>query len=119
MIFLFFFSSRRRHTRFDCDWSSDVCSSDLLSEENRFLEVTYANGEKEVLYFKDFACGAMIESVVRRAKKLALKRLIAGGPKGINADEVGAAARLEVKENRGLAHNRQPREPARTAGPQS
>src|SRR6267378_2437801 len=47
-----------------------------LSEENRFLEVTYANGDKEVLYFKDFSSGAMIESVVRRAKKLALKRLI-------------------------------------------
>src|SRR5213594_2222656 len=45
-----------------------------LSEENRFLEVTYANGDKEVLYFKDFSSGAMIESVVRRAKKLALKR---------------------------------------------
>src|SRR5882762_11088313 len=45
-----------------------------LEEENRFLEVTYANGDKEVLYFKDFSSGAMIESVVRRAKKLALKR---------------------------------------------
>ena len=52
-----------------------------LSEENRFLEVTYANGDKEVLYFKDFASGAMIESIVRRAKKLALKRLIGGGPR--------------------------------------
>src|SRR2546430_1980150 len=31
-MFCFFFSSRRRHTRFDCDWSSDVCSSDLLPE---------------------------------------------------------------------------------------
>src|SRR5712692_5648379 len=47
-----------------------------LSEENRFLEVTYANGDKEVLYFKEFSSGAMIESIVRRAKKLALKRLI-------------------------------------------
>src|ERR687888_811995 len=53
-----------------------------LSEENRFLEVTYANGDKEVLYFKDFASGAMIESIVRRAKKLALKRFIGGGHKG-------------------------------------
>src|SRR6266550_7872239 len=56
-----------------------------LGEENRFLEVTYANGDKEVLYFKDFSSGAMIESVVRRAKKLALKRLIGGGEKGISA----------------------------------
>src|SRR3990167_6579966 len=47
-----------------------------LTEENRFLEVTYANGDKEILYFKDFSSGAMIESVVRRAKKLALKRYI-------------------------------------------
>src|SRR5213594_2222660 len=47
-----------------------------LGEENRFLEVTYASGDKEVLYFKDFASGAMIESIVRRAKKLALKRYI-------------------------------------------
>src|SRR5207248_10665236 len=57
-----------------------------LSEENRFLEVTYANGDKEVLYFKDFSSGAMIESVVRRAKKLALKRYIGKGEKGINTD---------------------------------
>ena len=53
-----------------------------LEEENRFLEVTYANGDKEVLYFKDFASGAMIESIVRRAKKLALKRYIQTGDKG-------------------------------------
>src|SRR6266852_1314850 len=58
-----------------------------LSEENRFLEVSYANGEKEVLYFKDFASGAMIESVARRAKKVALKRLIGGGDKGLNPDD--------------------------------
>src|SRR5580698_9616740 len=109
-ISLFFFSSRRRHTRLTCDWSSDVCSSDLdaeaardiftkyvltglplhpddvaenggsaqatvsamiqrvvermysETEENRFLEVTYANGDKEVLYFKDFNSGAMIQN---------------------------------------------------------
>src|SRR5207249_1486036 len=58
-----------------------------LSEENRFLEVTYANGDGEVLYFKDFSSGAMIESVVRRAKKLALKRLIGGGEKGVSAND--------------------------------
>ncbi|PYM26586.1 MAG: proteasome ATPase, partial [Candidatus Rokuibacteriota bacterium] len=87
-----------------------------LTDENRFLEVTYANGEKEVLYFKDFACGAMIESVVRRAKKLALKRLIAGGPKGINADDVVAAVREEFKENEDLPNTSNPDDWAKIAG---
>ena len=50
-------------------------------EANRFLEVTYQNGDKEVMYFKDFSSGAMIENIVRRAKKLAIKRQIAGGPR--------------------------------------
>src|SRR5437016_7440905 len=68
-----------------------------LSEENRFLEVTYANGDKEVLYFKDFSSGAMIESVVRRAKKLALKRLIGGGGEGISAGDLLNAVREEFQ----------------------
>ncbi len=68
-----------------------------LSEENRFLEVTYANGDKEVLYFKDFSSGAMIESVVRRAKKLALKRLIGGGEKGISAGDLLNAVREKTR----------------------
>ena len=80
-----------------------------LSEENRFLEVTYANGEKEVLYFKDFSSGAMIESIVRRAKKLALKRYIGGGAKGISADDLLAAVREEFKENEDLPNTTQPR----------
>jgi proteasome-associated ATPase len=87
-----------------------------LTDENRFLEVTYANGEKEVLYFKDFACGAMIESVVRRAKKLALKRLIAGGPKGVNGDDVVAAVREEFKENEDLPNTSNPDDWAKIAG---
>src|SRR4249920_220310 len=66
-----------------------------LSEENRFLEVTYANGDKEVLYFKDFSSGAMIESVVRRAKKLALKRYIQTGEKGIKGEDLLNAVREE------------------------
>src|SRR5205809_81688 len=66
-----------------------------LEEENRFLEVTYANGDKEVLYFKDFASGAMIESIVRRGKKLALKRYIQTGEKGIRVDDLLAAVREE------------------------
>ena len=57
-------------------------------EENRFLEVTYANGDKEVLFYRDFSSGAMIENVVRRAKKLAIKRVIAGGPSGICLDDL-------------------------------
>jgi proteasome-associated ATPase len=48
-------------------------------KDNEFLEVTYANGEKEVLYFKDFNSGAMIENVVARAKKYAIKRVLATG----------------------------------------
>src|SRR5256886_7753170 len=115
MIFLFFFSSRRRHTRFDCDWSSDVCSSDLLSEENRFLEVTYSNGDKEVLYFKDFASGAMIESVVRRAKKLALKRYIGGGEEGIIGGDLLPAIRGEFKEKPELPNTPDPRDWAQSA----
>ncbi len=87
-----------------------------LSEENRFLEVTYANGDKEVLYFKDFASGAMIESVVRRAKKLALKRLIGGGPKGIATDDLKTAVREEFKENEDLPNTTNPDDWAKIAG---
>src|SRR5499426_610958 len=87
-----------------------------LSEENRFLEVTYANGDKEVLYFKDFSSGAMIESVVRRAKKLALKRYIGGGQKGIMADDLLTAVREEFKENEDLPNTTNPDDWAKIAG---
>jgi len=87
-----------------------------LSEENRFLEVTYANGEKEVLYFKDFASGAMIESIVRRAKKLALKRLIGGGAKGVATEDLLAAVREEFKENEDLPNTSNPDDWAKIAG---
>ncbi|PYN02338.1 MAG: proteasome ATPase [Candidatus Rokuibacteriota bacterium] len=87
-----------------------------LSEENRFLEVTYANGDKEVLYFKDFSSGAMIESVVRRAKKLALKRYIAGGPKGIMVDDLLTAVREEFQENEDLPNTSNPDDWAKIAG---
>jgi proteasome-associated ATPase len=87
-----------------------------LTEENRFLEVTYANGDKEVLYFKDFSSGAMIESIVRRAKKLALKRHIGGGPKGINGDDLLAAVREEFKENEDLPNTTNPDDWAKIAG---
>ena len=86
------------------------------SEENRFLEVTYANGDKEVLYFKDFSSGAMIESVVRRAKKLALKRYVQTGEKGIKADDLLNAAREEFSENEDLPNTTNPDDWAKIAG---
>jgi proteasome-associated ATPase len=87
-----------------------------LSEENRFLEVTYANGDKEILYFKDFASGAMIESIVRRAKKLALKRYIGGGEKGVATDDLVTAVREEFKENEDLPNTSNPDDWAKIAG---
>ena len=87
-----------------------------LSESNRFLEVTYANGDKEVLYFKDFASGAMIESIVRRAKKLALKRYIGGGKKGITTADLDTAVREEFKENEDLPNTTNPDDWAKIAG---
>jgi proteasome-associated ATPase len=87
-----------------------------LSEENRFLEVTYANGDKEVLYFKDFSSGAMIESIVRRAKKLALKRYIGKGEKGIMTDDLLTAVREEFKENEDLPNTTNPDDWAKIAG---
>jgi len=87
-----------------------------LSEENRFLEVTYANGDKEVLYFKDFSSGAMIESIVRRAKKLALKRFIGGGGKGVGAEDLLMAVREEFKENEDLPNTTNPDDWAKIAG---
>jgi proteasome-associated ATPase len=86
------------------------------SEDNRFLEVTYANGDREVLHFKDFVSGAMIESVVRRAKKLALKRYIARGEKGITTDDMLAAVREEFKENEDLPNTTNPDDWAKIAG---
>jgi proteasome-associated ATPase len=86
------------------------------SEENRFLEITYTSGDREVLYFKDFASGAMIESVVRRAKKLALKRYIGGGPKGVTSDDLIAAVREEFKENEDLPNTTNPDDWAKIAG---
>jgi proteasome-associated ATPase len=86
-----------------------------VSNENRFLEVTYANGEHEVLYFKDFASGAMIESIVRRAKKLALKRYIGRGDRGIAIDDLVTAVREEFKENEDLPNTSNPDDWAKIA----
>jgi proteasome-associated ATPase len=86
------------------------------SEDSRFLEITYASGEKETLYFHDFASGAMIESVVRRAKKLALKRYIHRGEKGITRDDLESAVREEFRENEDLPNTTNPDDWAKIAG---
>ena len=85
-------------------------------DENRFLEVTYANGDKAVLYFHDFVSGAMIESIARRAKKFALKRYLGGAEKGLSTDDLLAAVREEFKENEDLPNTTHPDDWARIAG---
>ncbi|GIU93054.1 MAG: proteasome-associated ATPase [Acidimicrobiia bacterium] len=86
------------------------------SEDNRFLEVTYANGDREVLYFKDFASGAMIENIVRRAKKDAIKREIAGGPTGLRTSDLLAAIKQEFREHEDLPNTTNPDDWARISG---
>ncbi len=85
-------------------------------DENRFIEVTYQNGDKEVLYFKDFASGAMIENIVRRAKKLAIKRKIAGDSGGIKTDDLTRAIRQEYKEHEDLPNSTNPDDWAKVSG---
>ncbi len=84
--------------------------------DNEFLEVTYANGEKEVLYFKDFNSGAMIENVVARAKKLAIKRLLATGARGLTTADLLTAIREEFRENEDLPNTTNPDDWARISG---
>ena len=86
------------------------------ADANRFLEVTYTNGDKEVMYFRDFASGAMIENVVRRAKKLAIKREIAGGSRGIVTTDLLASVRQEFKEHEDLPNTTNPDDWARISG---
>ncbi len=86
------------------------------STENRFLEVTYANGDKEVLYFKDFNSGAMIENVVARAKKSAIKDYLALGQKGIRVAHLLAACLDEFRENEDLPNTTNPDDWARISG---
>lgn len=85
-------------------------------EENRFLEVTYQNGDRDVMYFKDFSSGAMIENIVRRAKKLAIKRLIAGGERGINLEDLILSIRQEFKEHEDLPNTTNPDDWAKISG---
>ncbi len=85
-------------------------------DANRFLEVTYQNGDKEIMYFKDFASGAMIENIVRRAKKLAIKRLIAGGEPGIGIADLLASIAQEYKEHEDLPNTTNPDDWAKISG---
>jgi proteasome-associated ATPase len=85
-------------------------------EENRFIEVTYQNGDKEVMYFKDFASGAMIENIVRRAKKLSIKRQIAKKGKGIRLDDLLVSIRQEYKEHEDLPNSTNPDDWAKISG---
>jgi proteasome-associated ATPase len=96
----------------------DEAVATMYSDEdrNRFLEVTYLNGDKEVLFFRDFASGAMIENIVRRAKKLAIKRELSGGQKGIRVDDLVRAVRQEFKEHEDLPNTTNPDDWAKISG---
>jgi len=85
-------------------------------EENKFLEVTYANGDKEVLYFKDFNSGAMIQNIVDRAKKMAIKDFLEFGQKGLRISHLLAACVDEFKENEDLPNTTNPDDWARISG---
>ncbi|WP_055597852.1 proteasome ATPase [Streptomyces hirsutus] len=86
------------------------------TEENRFLEVTYANGDKEVLYFKDFNSGAMIENIVGRAKKMAIKDFLEKAQKGLRVSHLLQACVDEFKENEDLPNTTNPDDWARISG---
>ncbi len=86
------------------------------SDETRFLEVTYQNGEKETLHFKDFSSGAMIENIVRRAKKLSVKRTIADGPRGICTQDLIDSIQQEFREQEDLPNTTNPDDWAKISG---
>jgi proteasome-associated ATPase len=86
------------------------------TEENKFLEVTYAKGEREIFYFKDFASGAMIENIVARAKKMAVKRLIERQERGIQLEDLVESVNDEFKENEDLPNTTNPDDWARISG---
>jgi proteasome-associated ATPase len=96
----------------------DATVAEMYREDtsNRFLEVTYANGDKEILFYKDFASGAMIENIVRRAKKLAIKRFIAGGAKGIRTQDLIDSIKQEYKEHEDLPNTTNPDDWAKISG---
>jgi proteasome-associated ATPase len=86
------------------------------STDNEFLEVTYASGDKEVLYFKDFASGAMIQNIVDRAKKTAIKEFLAKGQRGIRVEHLLSACVDEFRENEDLPNTTNPDDWARISG---
>ncbi len=86
------------------------------TEENRFLEVTYANGDKEVLYFKDFNSGAMIQNIVDRGKKMAIKDFLSNGQKGMRLQHLIEACVDEFRENEDLPNTTNPDDWARISG---
>jgi len=86
------------------------------TDENRFLEVTYANGDKEVLYFKDFNSGAMIQNIVDRAKKMAIKDFLDHAQKGLRVQHMLQACVDEFKENEDLPNTTNPDDWARISG---
>ncbi|MDA2944618.1 MAG: proteasome ATPase [Actinomycetota bacterium] len=83
---------------------------------NHFLEVTYVNGEKEILQFRDFVSGAMIENIVRRAKTSSIKRIVAGGPRGIETADLVDAVRREFREHEDLPNTTNPDDWAKVSG---
>jgi proteasome-associated ATPase len=87
-----------------------------MSEENQYLEVTYGNGDKETFYLKDFSSGALIEGIVSRAKKYAIKRLLAQAQRGIKAEDLIKAVRDEFKEHEDLPNTTNPDDWAKIAG---
>ena len=86
------------------------------SDQNRFIEVTYVNGDKEVLYFKDFSSGAMLENIVSRAKKAAIKEYLANNKKGIRVAHLISACLEEFRENEDLPNSTNPDDWARISG---
>ena len=86
------------------------------NDDNEFLEVTYASGDRETLYFKDFASGAMIENIVRRAKKDAIKRQIAGGDPGVSKHDLLSAIKQEFREHEDLPNTTNPDDWAKISG---
>ena len=85
-------------------------------EANQFLEVTYQNGDKEIMFFKDFSSGAMIENIVRRSKKRAIKRAIADGSRGIRLEDLLASIKQEYKEHEDLPNTTNPDDWAKISG---
>jgi proteasome-associated ATPase len=85
-------------------------------EANQFLEVTYQNGDKEIMFYKDFSSGAMIENIVRRAKKLSIKRQIAGEGKGIRTQDLIDSIKQEYKEHEDLPNTTNPDDWAKISG---